>query len=268
MNLQKRNELIKQIKNFCLMDDDFMTKCFEDNNEAVELVLRIILDKPDIKVESIITQYSLKNIKGRSVRLDIYATDSLGKKYNIEIQRSDKGAGAKRARYNSSLIDCDIIPSGANLENLADTYVIFITENDVLGKNKPIYHIERYIKEAEEYFNDGSHIIYINASYRDDTELGKLIHDFWCKNPDDMNFKVLADSTRYYKEEQEGLHIMCRAVEEMINKEKAETQRETQFHSIQKLMLKKHMSFEEVCDILDIPEETYDIYREMLKEQM
>lgn len=54
------------------MDDDFMTKCFEENIEAVELVLHIILNKPDIRVEKIVTQYSLKNIKGRSLRLDIY----------------------------------------------------------------------------------------------------------------------------------------------------------------------------------------------------
>ena len=219
------------------MDDDFMTKCFEENIEAIELVLHIILNKPDIRVDKIVTQYSLKNIKGRSLRLDIYAVDSSDKKYNIEIQRSDRGAGAKRARYNSSLIDCDIVPSGVSVENLAETYVIFITENDVLGKNKPIYHIDRYIRESEEYFNDGSHIIYVNASYKDDTELGKLMHDFWCKNPD--------------------------AVEEMIDKEKDEIQ----VSNIQKLMKKQNMSFEEVCDLLDIEKEDYDTYREMLKER-
>lgn len=52
-------------------------------------MLRIVLDKPDIKVEKIQTQYSMKNIKGRSLRLDIYATDSKDRKFNIEIQRAD-----------------------------------------------------------------------------------------------------------------------------------------------------------------------------------
>ena len=75
------------------------------------------------------------------MRLDIYATDSDNKKYNIEIQRADKGAGAKRARYNSSLIDSNILPAGFEVENLAETYVIFITENDVIGKNKPHPHV-------------------------------------------------------------------------------------------------------------------------------
>ena len=64
---------------------DFVTKCFEENIEATELVLRIVLDKPDIKVVKVQTQYGIKNIKGRFLRLDIYATDSEDKKYNIEI---------------------------------------------------------------------------------------------------------------------------------------------------------------------------------------
>ena len=58
--------MLKQIKNFRLLDDDFMTTCFKENTEAVELVLRIVLEKPDIKVEVVRTQYDLKNIRGRS----------------------------------------------------------------------------------------------------------------------------------------------------------------------------------------------------------
>ena len=53
--------------------------------------------------------------------------------YNIEVQRNDKGAGVKRARYNSSLIDANVTEPGDEYEKLNETYVIFITENDVLG---------------------------------------------------------------------------------------------------------------------------------------
>lgn len=219
---RKYQKMLQRVRGFRLLDDDFMTKCFEENIEATELVLRIVLNKPDIKVVKIQTQYSM-NIKGRSLRLDIYATDSEDKKYNIEIQRADKGAGAKRARYNSSLIDSNILPAGFEVENLAETYVIFITENDVIGKNKPIYHIDRYIREADEYFDDGSHIIYVNASYKDDTELGKLMHDFSVVEPEDMNFKVLANVTGYYKKDKEGIQAMCKAMEDMITDDRKDT---------------------------------------------
>ena len=57
------NELLERIQKLNLLEDNFMTKCFEENVEATELVLRIILSKPDIKVNSIATQYSMKNLR-------------------------------------------------------------------------------------------------------------------------------------------------------------------------------------------------------------
>lgn len=223
---QKREQLLQRIKEFRLLDDDFMTKCFENNIECTELLLHIVMDKPDLIVKKAQTQYSLKNLQGRSVRLDVYAEDSENKKYNVEIQRTDRGAGTRRARYNSSLIDANTILPGTDVDELPETYVIFITENDVLGKGKPIYHINRVIEETGESFGDGSHIIYVNGAYRDDTPLGKLMHDFSCSNPADMNYKVLAERTRYFKEDKEGLESMCKVVEDMINEEVKNEMRE------------------------------------------
>lgn len=259
--MKKQKEIMQRIQEFCLLDDDFMTKCFEENVEATELVLCIVLSKPDIKVEKVATQYNIKNIKGRSLRLDIFATDSTGKKYNIEIQRADKGADAKRARYHSSLIDCDILPSGFEVENLTDTYVIFITENDVIGKNKPIYHVERYISEAEEYFNDGSHIIYVNASYKDDTELGKLMHDFSCSNPDDMNYMVLAATARYFKEDKEGIRAMSRVMEKMITEVVTDTKKD----SAVRMLEDGKLTIEQISKYLDLPEEFVEKLSEELQ---
>lgn len=115
-----------------------MSKVFEDDIECTEFLLHIIMDKPDLKVQEVRTQYSIKNLVGRSVRLDIHAIDSVEKKYNIEIQREDKGAGSKRARYNSSVMDANSLRAGADFDELPETYVIFITESDVIGGNEPI----------------------------------------------------------------------------------------------------------------------------------
>lgn len=218
----KKKQLLDKIKEFRLLDDDFMSKVFEDDYECIELLLHIIMEKPDLKVKEAHTQYSIKNLLGRSVRLDILAIDKLGKKYNIEVQRADKGAGAKRARYNSSLIDANSLVPGSSFDDLPESYVIFITENDVLGGNQPLYHIERVIKETNKTFPDESHIIYVNGSYRDETPLGKLMYDFSCRNPKDMNYKLLADRTRYFKENEKGVATMCKIVEDLISEEKKE----------------------------------------------
>ena len=46
-------------------------------------------------------------------------------------------------------------------------------------------------------------IIMNNDNIQDDTPLGRLMHDFCCKNPDDMHYKELAEKTRYFKEKKQ-----------------------------------------------------------------
>jgi predicted transposase/invertase (TIGR01784 family) len=191
-----------------------MKTVFQDK-QATEFLLRIILDNYELEVISVKTEYVINNLHGRSVRLDIAATDSTKKIYNIEIQRSDKGAGEKRARYNLSMIDSNITEPGDDLESLPETYVIFITEKDHLGKGLPIYHVERVITETGDIFEDKSHIIYVNAEIVNDTPLGKLMHDFKCTDYRDMNYPMLSDKVKFFKEDEKGVGNMCRAMEEM-----------------------------------------------------
>ena len=89
---QEHLEDLERIKNFRLMDDDFLTKCFEKDTVCTQLVLRIILNKPDLVVLDVRTQVFVANLLKRSVKLDIVATDSEGRRINVEVQREDKGA--------------------------------------------------------------------------------------------------------------------------------------------------------------------------------
>ncbi len=134
---QMHQQDLVRLKSLRYMDDDFMTVCLADNFEGVELILRIVLDREDIKIKSIRTQDPLKNLQGRSAILDVHAVDSTHKEFDIEIQRKDAGAGAKRARHNSSLLDAHILKSGDDTEDIPNSYVIFITENDVMKGNQP-----------------------------------------------------------------------------------------------------------------------------------
>ena len=108
---QKHKEDLQRLRGFRLLDDDFMSKVFEDK-ACAEFLLQIILQRHDLKVQSAHGQYDIKNLQGRSIRLDILAVDTNNHPYNIEIQRSDRGAVAKRARYNSSLMNYQL-PCGA-----------------------------------------------------------------------------------------------------------------------------------------------------------
>ena len=53
--------------------------------------------------------------------------------------------------------------------------------------------------------------------YRGNDEIGKLMHDFSCTNPDDMNYEALAKKARYYKQDKKGVATMCKIMEDMRN---------------------------------------------------
>lgn len=244
---QKHEEDLQRLRGFRLLDDDFMSKVFEDTGCA-EFLLQIILNRDDLKVKKSNSQYSIKNLQGRSVRLDILAVDRQNRVYNIEIQRNDKGAGVKRARYNSGVIDANVTNPGEQYEKLNETYVIFITENDVLGHSLPIYHIDRVIKETGESFGDESHIIYVNSQIKDETALGKLMHDFSCTNAKDMFYEVLADRVHYFKEDEKGVAFMCKAMEDMRN----EAAKKNSLETAMRLLLLGKLTFEEIAQATNL----------------
>ena len=79
---QKHKEDLQRLRGFRLLDDDFMSKVFEDKG-CVEFLLQIILKRDGLKVTNVSSQYVIKNLQGRSVRLDILAVDQQNQVYNI-----------------------------------------------------------------------------------------------------------------------------------------------------------------------------------------
>ncbi len=198
-----REEVLAEFQSLTLMDDSYMRLFFRDNIPCVQLVLRIIMNKDDLIVKSAKVQQVMRGSEGTHyVRLDVYAVDSENKYYDIEVQNDSSGASPQRARYNSAMIDANILKTGEpySLLKERESVVIFITENDVLGDDEPIYMIERVIKKTGRRFNDGTHIVYVNSSKQNtSTALGKLMHDFRCAKAEDMLYPLLSDRARAFK---------------------------------------------------------------------
>ena len=206
------------IQKFRLIDDTFFNVCFDNYVEGMQLLLRIFFGRDDLVVKHVITQQSADNLYGRGVRFDVLAEDSEGKLYDCEVQRANEGAIPRRARYNSSMMDSRALAKGEDFSKLPETWVIFITENDIYGEGFPLYHVERIIEELQRPFDDGAHILYVNGANRDDTPLGRLMQDFFCENPNKMNYKELAKRADYFKAEAEGVHTMCELMEKFGEK--------------------------------------------------
>jgi len=261
---------LEALKKLRLIDDAFFSAFFDDNAEDVEYILRIILDKPDLKVLKVQTQKSVENIYGRSVRFDVFATDDKNKLYNIEVQRADTGAIPTRARYNSAMLDYHNVNKNEKFKEMPETFVIFITENDVLEDGEQIYHVERMILETKKFFPDREHIIYVNGSYKDESgsELGDLIHDFFCENPADMRHRQLAKRVEFLKDNKRGVRKMCKIIEDLFAEElaegKKEIEKETLLDSIRNLMETLNLTVQQAMDALKIPVDKQDEYRPLI----
>ena len=120
-------------------------------------------------------------------------------------------------------MDANALKSGEDVGKLRDTYVIFITENDVMGGGCEIYEIDRTIRQMKgKKFGDGTHIIYVNGETQSATEIGKLVHDLWRRDAAEMCFDVLRKQVSQFKNSEEGRHIMCKAMDRIAERNKAE----------------------------------------------
>ena len=204
----------KRIDQFRILDDTFMNEVFRDQNELVQMVLRTILRIQDLEVTEVAIQDSYTNMQGRGIRIDVAARDSSGRLYDLEIQRAKHGAGAKRARYNMSLLDVSNTKEGTVIPDPAETYIIFITETDVFNEGLPIYHIERMILEMNQLFNDQGHIVYVNGAYVGEDPIGVLMHDFRCSDPNKIRNELLRKRVSNLKNSPEWRETMCQAMED------------------------------------------------------
>ena len=140
--------------------------------------------------------------------------------------------------------------AGQEFNEIHESYVIFITASDVMDAGRSLYHVNRMIEETGTYFGDGSHIIYVNGSYKDDNDpVGRLMHDFRCLNSADMFYSVLARQVKYFKETEGGQEIMCQVFEELAEKRVIEEKKE----SARRMIARGKLTVEEIAEDAGLP---------------
>lgn len=261
---QDKTVIEKIVCNLTLFDDDLMSRVFDQNIEATELLLRIVLER-NIKVTSVTGQDELKNPKVgvRDIILDVHALDENGEEMDVEVQTNSKGAHIKRARYHSSMVDSRMLKAGQDFQEIKDSYVIFIYKHDKFEKGLPIYHVDRYINELQEPFADGSHIIYVNGNYKGDDEIGRLMKDFHQVDPSKMHYSELARGVSHLKGTG-GQENMCEAVQKYAEEYAKEYSTERTMIIVENFMKNMNFTVEQSLDAAGIQGEE----RELLIKQL
>lgn len=256
----------KELSAFRLMDDLFFGVCLGDSKKAIELIVNIAKQRKDIKVHKFVNQKNIPNIMGRGAILDVFATDKEGRQYNVEVQNDNKGAIPRRARFNASMLDYMTVKKGTTWQEIPKNCVIMISDEDILGFGDGLYIIKRTIVSRNNApFDDGSEIIYINGQYEGDDDIGRLVHDLKCTNPDEMYFDVLANRVRYFKENRKGRARMCEIMQKLQDEAEARGVAKERLSAIKNIMAEFNVSAQKAMESLKIPQSEWESYASQLR---
>lgn len=208
------DNILQQIKYLRLMDDVLMVKCFEDNPRCAELFLGLIFKKSAFQVNRVKAMWH-----GPSVGLAILAVDR-GWRYKIRVFRDDT---ADRDRKNGlELYSAEHAAALAGIDHkIAAHFVIYIVEHG--ATRKPIDSGGILVDGWSEHGHCGfgTSAFYVNCDRKNRSPLGQLMYDFSCTGPSYMNYPLLADRVRYYKETRQGIRDICEMLEQKRQKSKA-----------------------------------------------
>ncbi len=144
------------------------------------------------------------------------------------------------------------------MEKLAETYVIFITKKDIYARGLPLYHVERVITETTEIFEDEAHIVYVNGAYKGVDLIGILMHDFTCTDPGKMQYKILAERVRYFKENQKGGNKMRSVMDELRKEGEYEGRMNERWRMASALLQEGILSFEQIARVSQLSMENIE----------
>ncbi len=193
-------QIQEALTEYTIFDNPFMRAVFKDDKDVTELVLRIILGKDDLEVKEIDTEKRLFNSQGKEGIVDVLATDTNGKIYNIEIQNDSSFAQPRRARFYNDLIDTNFLEEGASVDDLPENYIIFITRRDYFGDKEPKYFFQMTNRNNHSHVLEyGVNVIYVNGEHRGNDDLGRLMEDFSCKNPANMHYNRISKKVEKIK---------------------------------------------------------------------
>lgn len=259
------------------------------NPKAYRNVLSIIMEEPDIQLREVKVEHVILNKSGkRAIRLDAWAESSDDRQFNMEMQKDTKNDDVrKRSRFYQGLIDTPILKSGKKTKYrmLPSTVIIFITHEDIFGKDLAKYTFVEQCEEIEGLkLEDGTKKIFLNmASKNGSPELISMLQymkETRIDNPEiivkDSRILELDEIVTEVKESEEWEAVQMNMYEILMEKgmkkgmekgvEKGiEKGMRSKLIEIVKKKLAKNLSVEEIAEILEEPIEFIQEIVEELK---
>ena len=244
---EEKRELVQE---FNLTSDLFASKVFEDVDACQELC-RILLRDQMLVLQSVRTQYVIRNLETHSIELDILAERDNGDMVGIEIQMYEETAPFKRTRYYLSGIDMSILEKGKDYDELPAVTMVYLTKEDIVGDGRGYYLIERRVgsqrntadndnkPQNTRSISNGVKERYYNLEYpTGDEKVDELLQYFEDSDPHYRTdtFPRIVERVKYFKIYKGGVDIMCEIADRIRNEGKNEGKVESKMEDILELL--------------------------------
>ena len=249
------------------------------NKTAYQNTLSIIMNEPDIELEEVkVEQVILNKMGKRAIRLDAWARSKDERQFNMEMENfSGKDSIPKRSRFYQGLMDTPILKSGkgTKYKELPSTVIIFITQEDIFGKNLAKYTFEETCREVEGLsLEDGTTKIFLNMTSKNGSkELVSLLQYMKNTNMDNPDITVkdkrileLDRIVREVKQSEEWEAVEMNILEIGIAHGKTEGISSGEYKKLINLINRKKQKGQSASEIAEILEEREELVQRILDE--
>ncbi len=202
--------------------DDVAFRVMAEDREFLEELLQVILDEPTLSVVEHYVQKDLANLTGRSLRIDTLCKTSDNRYVNIEVQKEDNDDHQRRVRYHAALVTVNNTPPGVKFKDIPDVCIIYISEFDLFKAGRALYQIERVVKQTGDVIDNGLTELYVFAKSKDGSKIAKIMEVLATTDVYNEGFPKTSTRKRSIFQSEKGKMSMCKELQELINKEKAE----------------------------------------------
>ena len=234
---------------------------------AYRCVLSVFMDEPDIELQDVkVEQVVLDKSGKRAIRLDAWAKSVDNRQFNMEMQNDVRQDDLrKRSRFYPGLLDTPILKSGkeTRYRMLPSTVIIFITQEDIFGRDRAKYTFTEQCEEVPDLkLDDGTTKIFFNMESKNGApELISMLSymkDTRLNNPDilvkDKRIVELNDIVEEVKDSEEWEAVKMNILEIGIEKGMQQGAEKKMLELVEK-KLKKGQTISQIADALEESEE-------------
>lgn len=184
-----------------------------EDKEVSQLLLETLLGIRVGRVKVNVEHTFLYSSDFRSVRLDVFASDEVEVRYNMEMENGDREALPQRSRYHQAEMDVMSLKPGEDFSELKPVYVVFICTFDPFGRGLYRYTFTNRCKEEDFPLKDGASRVFLNIKGTKSEivpeELVNLLHylenstDTYVEEVQDPNVNRLHERVRKLKRSRE-----------------------------------------------------------------